>query len=64
MRLGRANRLHAKRGIYHASDFVGSDLSLWHYNVFMTFLSLGWLAMWPWVGFSGFKNDVLIAHNR
>ena len=37
MRLGRANRPHAKRGIYHASGLwvlaclYGSIMSLWHF---------------------------------
>ena len=39
VRLGRANRPHAKRGIYHASGLwvlaclYGSIMSLWHFRL-------------------------------
>ena len=53
-----ANRPHVKRGTYHASGLC-FDLSLWRYNVFVTFPSLWWLVIWLGLAFQVFGTMFL-----
>ena len=42
---------------------MGSGLSLWQYNVFVTFPSLWWLVVWHGLAFQVFEKMLLCLQN-